>query len=157
MGRRSRIAPVPVYRVLLKDSETHPTCVVAGRHPRHAWLYVHAATPMVLRLHPPVVKFLRDVLAEVARLPASSMTELGVVYRSLPGNATMSYPECVVAGRSRRDVWLYVFAVTPSMVKLVPRVVAFLSEALADLPAGPAAHAEVSAGFGLALHRDSGT
>lgn len=131
MGRRSG-GSGPVYWCLLKDSVTHPTCVVAGRDRRTAWLYVHAATPMVLRLHPPVVRFLCDALAELTQ---SSVVELTGVYRSLPKDTTMSYPECLVAGRNRRDVWLHVFAATPGAVKLVPAVVAFLSEALAALPA----------------------
>ena len=140
--RSSRTEPSPVYRCIRKDSRSHPTCVVAGRDRRTAWLYVHGATPMVLRLHPPVVRFLRDVLAEVAGLPARPVVELGPLYRHLPRHSELSHPDCVVAGRSRRDTWLHVFAATPSAVRLVPRLVDFLGDALADLPATSAASAE---------------
>jgi hypothetical protein len=62
--------PGPVYRILLKHAHyANPTCVVAGRDPRESWLYVHAATPVALKLTPMVVRFLRDALAD---LPAAS-------------------------------------------------------------------------------------
>lgn len=60
----------PVYSILLKGPNyANPTCVVAGRNPRESWLYVHAATPVALKLTPPVVRFLLDALAD---LPASA-------------------------------------------------------------------------------------
>ncbi|MGH3991400.1 MAG: hypothetical protein ACRDSN_02940 [Pseudonocardiaceae bacterium] len=152
-----RASSGPVYRVLRKDSITHPTCVAAGQDQRNAWLYVHAPTPTVLRLHPPVVEFLQDVLAEVAALPDSAVAGLCPIYRSLRKGSTLSYPQCVVAGRSHRDIWLYVFAATPSAIKLVPRLVEFLQEALADLPAAPAPLIAVPSHLGLPIVQRPGT
>ena len=71
---RSRNAWAPVYRLLLKSQwrgEGVPTCVVAGPNRHRAWLYVHAATPTVLRLHPQVVRFLLDALRELRRRRAA--------------------------------------------------------------------------------------
>jgi hypothetical protein len=49
----------------------------------------------------------------------------------------MSYPECAVVPGGDRDqvAWLFVFAATPSAVRLCPDLTRFLREALADLPA----------------------
>lgn len=70
MAKRSEAGARPVYRILLKDSQyLNPTCVVAGRNPRESWLYVHAATPVALKLTPAVVHFLQAALAD---LPASA-------------------------------------------------------------------------------------
>lgn len=103
------------------------------------WLYVHAATPTALRLHPPVVRFLRDVLAA---LP--SRTEPHTSW-SLPRDGRLTYPQCVVTGRRDDESWLYVLAATPSAIPLTPSIVAFLREALEDLPATSVpAHAEHS-------------
>ena len=92
--------------------------------------------PLVLRLHPPVVRFLRDVLAELAEPPAGPAVEHTAFYRLLPRATELSHPDCVVAGRCPQDAWLHVFAATPGAVRLVPAVVEFLTDALADLPAG---------------------
>jgi hypothetical protein len=101
------------------------------------WLYVHATTPTVLRLHPPVVRFLRDVLAELPEVSSKSRWVL-------PRNTSLTHPQCVTESRDGQ-LWLYVFAATPSTIPLVPRIVAFLREALADLPASSApAHTELS-------------
>lgn len=54
-----------VCRVSLKDSERFPTFVVAGPTRHLVWLYAHDLTPTVLRLHPPVVRFLRTALTEL--------------------------------------------------------------------------------------------
>jgi len=56
-----------IYRCLYYEAGSHPTCVISGQDRHHAWLYVHARTPMVLRLHPQVVRFLRNVIAELER------------------------------------------------------------------------------------------
>jgi len=132
MATQTRPDAAPVYRMMLKDLwDCLPTVVVAGPNRRRTWLYVHALTPLVLRLHPPVVHFLRTVLSELAnepdRVPAG---------RSLPANPQLSYPECRVVGQGD-DMWLYVFAATPSAVRLYPRTVTFLQDVLAELPARP--------------------
>jgi len=126
-----------VYRAMVRDWDSLPTCVVAGPNRKMTWLYVHATTPTVLRLHPPVVRFLRDVLAE---LPEVSDKLRWV----LPRDTSLTHPQCVTGGRDGQ-LWLYVFAATPSTIPLAPRIVAFLREALADLPASSApAHTELS-------------
>ena len=130
MANRSPAGALPVYQVMLKDlQDSLPTCVIAGPNRYRTWLYVHALTPMVLRLHPQVVDFLRDALTDLA--------EGRTLHRSLRKDPTMSYPDCLVVGQGDR-AWLHVFAATPSAVKLHPRTVGFLQDALADLPATPA-------------------
>ena len=63
----------PVYRILLKGADySNPTCVVAGVSVRRSWLYVHASTPVALKLTPPVVRFLLDALADLPSAPAAS-------------------------------------------------------------------------------------
>lgn len=127
-----------VYRAMTRHLDSLPTCVVAGPNHRLTWLYVHATTPTVLRLHPPVVRFLRDVLAELPEVPGESRSWL------LPRNSKLSHPQCVTYW-SDAHTWLYVFTATPSAIPLAPRIVAFLREALADLPATAApAHTELS-------------
>jgi hypothetical protein len=106
-------------------------------HDLAVWLYVHATTPTVLRLHPPVVRFLRDVLAELPEVSGTSRW-------MLPRNTSLTHPQCVT-GWHDGQLWLYVFAATPSTIPLVPRIVAFLRAALADLPASSVpAHTELS-------------
>src|SRR5215470_14175634 len=105
MGKRSMVSS-PVYRALVRDWDALPTCVVAGPNRRMTWLYVHAATPTVLRLHPPVVRFLRDMLA---KFPESSQRSTSWV---LPNDTKLSYPQCVTGWASGQS-WLYVFAATP--------------------------------------------
>jgi len=132
MARRPRNEWAPVYRILLKSSwygDCVPTCVVAGPNRHRAWLYVHTTTPTVLRLHPQVVRFLHDSLTELA-----TPTDNGISCWSLPKRTDVSYPGCVV-NRYNDDAWLYVHAATPSTVRLVPSVVEFLLDALAELPA----------------------
>lgn len=102
----------PVYRVLLKSrwrGENVPTCVVAGPNRHRAWLYVHAATPTVLRLHPEVVRFLRAALAELATGPADASTACWRLRR----RTDVSYPECTVIQHDA-EAWLHVHAATPS-------------------------------------------
>lgn len=133
MSERAKHAWAPVYRVLLKSSwqgEALPTCVVAGPNRHRAWLYVHAATPTVLRLHPQVVHFLLDALTGVVTPAAGT----GTACRQLRRDTAISYPECVVIRYGSR-AWLHVFAATPSAVLLAPPVVKFLLDALAELPA----------------------
>ena len=67
----------PVYRILLKSSDySNPTCVVAGQNTRESWLYVHAATPVALRLTPNVVRFLRDALAGLPSAGEKGISEV---------------------------------------------------------------------------------
>jgi hypothetical protein len=94
-------------------------------------LYVHGSTPTVLRLHPPVVRFLRDVLAALPDIPDRDRSMSSWL---LPRDTGLSYPQLVTGWRDPH-AWLYVFVATPSTVPLAPRIVAFLREALADLPA----------------------
>jgi len=71
--KRSGVEQRPVYEILLKDAHySNPTCVVAGRSARESWLYVHAATPVALKLTPLVVRFLRDALADLPASPEPS-------------------------------------------------------------------------------------
>ena len=122
----------PVYRLLLKDFDGFPTVVIAGPNRRRTWLYVHGPTPTVLRLHWPVVRFLRDALGELGTWLDRSEAERGALVCGLPWHET--YPECVLIASGRR-AWLHVFSATPSVVRLHRRAVRFLQEALADLPA----------------------
>jgi hypothetical protein len=122
----------PVYRASLKDGDGFPTVVVAGptRDRGRVWLYVHDLTPTVLRLRPPVVRFLRDALADVADWLVQPEIGRGVLVWTLPRETPD--PECVLVASGWR-VWLHVFAASPSVVRLNTRMVAFLLEALADL------------------------
>jgi hypothetical protein len=115
--------------------------VIAGQDRYHVWFNAYDRTPMVLRLHPQVVHFLRDVLAELDACWNSGVVECDVLYRRLPRDSTMSYPELLVMGRIHKAVWLNAYAATPSALLLVPPVVDLLREGLADLPATPAVHA----------------
>ena len=124
----------PVYRVSLKDWEGFPTVVVAGPHRERVWLYGHGpSTPTVLRLHRPVVRFLVDALADVAGWFDQPPDDRGTVVWTLPRGG-VDYPECVVLASYRR-AWLHVYAMAPSMLRLNERIVEFLREAVADLPA----------------------
>jgi hypothetical protein len=137
MARQSAVSK-PVYRAMIRHLDGLPTCVVAGPNRRVTWLYVHATTPTVLRLHPPVVRFLRDVLAELSEGSSESRSWM------LPRDTSLSHPQCVTYWRDTQ-AWLYVFAATPSAIPLAPRIVAFLREALADLPATAVpAHTELT-------------
>lgn len=151
MGTPSGVKPV--YHCIYSDAGKHPTCVVAGRNRHRAWLYVHTPTPLVLRLHPPVVQFLREVTTELSTLPNSRVIELGIVHRLLRKDTKLSYPECLVTGQAR-DVWLTVFGSAPSSVKLVPQVVDFLHQALAALPA-TALPTEESSPAGMRLYQEA--
>jgi hypothetical protein len=89
-------------------------------------------------LHPPVVRFLCDVLAELPEVSSESTSWV------LPRDTSLTHPQCVTGWRNNQ-LWLYVFAATPSTIPLAPRIVAFLREALADLPASSTpAHIELS-------------
>jgi len=46
-------------------------------------------------------------------------------------------PACVVAGWDPANVWLHAFTATPAALKLTPPIVAFLRDALTDLPSTP--------------------
>ena len=76
--------------------------MISGKDRHHAWLYVHARTPMVLRLHPQVVRFLRDVIAELERPRDPNAVDFDLVYHRLERDTTISYPELRVSGRLRR-------------------------------------------------------
>jgi len=118
----------PVYRVLLRDSnDVLHTCVVSGPRRGMVWLYVHAPAPTVLRLHREVVGFLRPALTVLADPEAGNGPWFWTLHRS------DLYPTCVVTGWGRQ-VWLHVFAQSPTAVRLTRPVVAFLADALADLP-----------------------
>jgi len=121
-----------MYRVSLKDTEGFPTFVVAGPDRNRVWLYVHDTTPTVLRLHPPVVRFLRAALTEVAGWFDQPVPERAPLVWTLPRRD--EYPECVLVASHQR-AWLHVFAARPSVVRLNPGIVTFLlDEGLADLP-----------------------
>lgn len=139
-----------IYRCLYHESGSNPTCVISGKDTHHAWLYIHDRTPMVLRLHPQVVQFLRNVIAELDAPRDPCVVDLGLVYWRLERDTSISYPELLVSGRLRRAVWLNVYAATPSSLLLVPKVVDFLRDSLVDLPATPAVFGY---DHGLALHR----
>lgn len=95
---------------------------------------------MVLRLHPLVVQFLRDVIAELDAPRTQHVVGLDMVYWRLEPDTLMSYPELRVSGRPRRAVWLNVHTVPPSALLLAPKVVDFLRTGLAGLPVTPAGY-----------------
>lgn len=119
----------PVYRVLLRNSSSvvH-TCVVAGPHRRMVWLYGHGVSPMVLRLVPEVVGFLRGVLADMERDRGAAR------HWSLPTGRVNRHPALVVSD-DRERVVLHVLAQSPSTLDLTAPVVTFLADVLAELPA----------------------
>ena len=123
----------PVYHASLKDDEGFPTVVVAGPGRDRVWLYVHETTPTVLRLHPPVVRFLLDALRDVHGWFDRPQRERAALVWTLPRGGVL-YPECVLIATGRR-AWLHVFAASPSVVRLNERTVEFLQYALAELPA----------------------
>lgn len=130
---RSRNARTPAYRAMLRSSwrgENLPTCVVAGPDRHRTWLYVHAPSPTILRLHPRVVRFLLDALGDL-----SASTTGDTACLRLPKNTSVSYPECIIIRHHNEQAWLYVLAATPSAVRLAPPVVKFLMDILAELPA----------------------
>jgi len=95
-----------VYRVSLKDTEGFPTFVVAGPDRNKVWLYVHDLTPTVLRLHPPVVRFLQAALTELAAWFEQPVAERAPLVWTLP--RMNEYPECVLVASHRR-AWMHVF------------------------------------------------
>jgi len=121
-----------VYRASLKDDWGFPTVVVAGptRKRGRMWLYVHDVTPTVLRLHPPVVRFLLDSLTELGDWFERPRNKRPAVVWTLPRSD--DHPECVLVASGQR-ARLHVFAASPSMVRINERIVAFLLDALADL------------------------
>lgn len=148
MDRQSVQPRSPIYRLLRKDlSYCQPTVVVAGPHRRSVWLYVHATTPTVLRLHPPVVAFLRDALDE---LTAAGLDPgpTGVLVWSLPAATHASYPDCVVLRDGTGAAWLHVYAASPSTVRLHPILIEFLRDALTDLPAYPTQYGQPARAVG---------
>jgi len=98
------------------------------------WLAVHTPAPTVVRLWPQVVRFLVDSL-EASTKPGPAM-----VWR-LPRE--IDHPEYVVLRVPAGDPWLYVFGPAPNALRVTPRRIGFLREALGDLPATSPAHARV--------------
>lgn len=125
MGKRSQVIN-PVCRVMTRDIDGVATFAVYGPNRRLVWLAVHTVTPTVVRLWPRVVRFLRDTLDEL--VDPSNPT---VLWR-LP--STTAYPEYVVIGMPDGGAWLHIFAASPNAIRLTPDRVAFLREALAELP-----------------------
>lgn len=119
----------PVYRVLLRNSSSVvSTIVVAGPHRRMVWLYGHGVSPMVLRLGPEVVGFLRGVFEDLRRERGTAR------HWSLAAGRANRHPGCVVTDDGER-VALHVLAQSPSTLDLTEPVVAFLADVLGELPA----------------------
>jgi len=125
MGRRLQVID-PVCRVMTKDIDGTATFAVYGPNRKLVWLAVHTITPTVVRLWPLVVRFLRDTLDELVdssnstllwRLPASSV-----------------HPEYLVVRTPEGDPWLHIFAAAPNAIRLTADRIAFLRDALAELP-----------------------
>jgi len=134
MSRLTVAGRGPVYCVSLKDWEGFPTVVVAGPDRERVWLYGHGpCVPTVLRLHRPVVRFLVDALADVADWFDQPRKCRGGLLWTLPRGG-VDYPECVLVASDAR-AWLQVYAMAPSVLRLNERIVAFLRQAVADLPA----------------------
>lgn len=128
MGKRES---GPICRVMTRWDDGVATFSVFGVDRTLIWWAVHALTPTVVRLWPHVVRFLRDALDELSD-PANQTT----AWR-LPHAKGQYNPEIVVFRAPDGDPWLYVFAASPNAVRLTPARVAFLREALADLPPQP--------------------
>jgi len=132
MTKAMAVEQCPVYRVSLKDTEGFPTFVVAGPDRNRVWLYVHDLTPTVLRLHPPVVRFLLDAMTELAGWFEQPVVERAPLMWTLP--RMNEFPECVLIASQQR-AWIHVFAARPSVMRLNPGIVTFLlDEGLANLP-----------------------
>lgn len=129
------MAPIqdgPVYRIMVRNSRSVPaTWVVSGPSHRRVWLYVHSAVPVQVRLRRPVVAFLSHVAAELAAEPTGVR---GLRAWTIRPASNWDYPPLVVQEQEFGPARLHVFARVPSVVALVPPVVSFLGEALADLP-----------------------
>jgi len=139
----------PVYEVSLKDWEGFPTVVVAGPDREHLWLYVHDTAPTVLRLHRWVVRFLLDALREVIAWFDRPEDQRRAMVWVLP-KQTLS-PECALIATDRR-VWMHVFAVSPSVVRLNERTVEFLLSALVELPAHETTNCHRWTGQPIGIH-----
>lgn len=126
MGKRSQITD-PICHVMTRDIDGLATFAVYGPNRKLVWLSVHALTPTVVRLWPLVVRFLLDTLDEL-----TDRSNTTVTWR-LP--KTSINPEYVVIRVPVGDPWLYIFAASPNAIRLNPKRIAFLQEALANLPA----------------------
>ncbi|MGH8572655.1 MAG: hypothetical protein ACREX8_08775 [Gammaproteobacteria bacterium] len=145
-GDQSAISPCPgYYRLLVNDRNGLPTTVIAGPDRRRAWLYVHARTPTVLRLHPPVVRFLRDALTDLNNWLEPSTTERGTLTWILSRRDYYNYPDCILTARDGQ-AWLNVLAATPSTVQLHRPLMNFLRATLAQLPTAKRSYARRSIG-----------
>ena len=123
----------PIYRILVRDSHAIPhTWVVSGPSRRQTWLYVHSAVPVQGRLRRPVVAYLRHV---AAGLPGELIGVRGLQPWTIQPASNWAYPPLVAQEQDYGPARLHVFARVPAVVALVPSVLAFLTDALADLPA----------------------
>lgn len=124
----------PIYRARWKDIDGFPTVVVAGPDRERIWLYGHGpSVPTMLRLHRPVVRFLLDALTELTDWLGRPHTARGSLMWTLPRRDS-EHPECILIASDART-WLHVYAMTPSVLRMNPPIVAFLRQAMADLPA----------------------
>lgn len=126
MGKRSQVTD-PICRVMTRDADGVATFAIYGPNRRMVWLSVHSTTPTVVRLWPYVVRFLRDALDELA--DPSSAT---LMWR-LPWST--QNPEYVLLRVPDGHPWMHVFAASPNALRLTPDRIAFLRDALSDLPA----------------------
>jgi hypothetical protein len=133
MGKRSQVTN-PVCRVMTKDIDGLATFAVYGPNRNLVWLAVHTITPTVVRLWPLVVRFLRDTLDELA--DPSNPT---LLWR-LPTDTL--HPEYLVIRTPDGDPWLHIFAASPNAIRLTPDRIAFLQDALAELPTMAAEHVD---------------
>jgi hypothetical protein len=123
---RTRRAGRPICKVMTRGADGAATFAVYGPNRDMVWLAVHATTPTVVRLWPLVVRFLRDTLDELA-----DPTNTTIMWR-LP--AATVHPEYVVMRAPDGDPWWYLFAASPNAIRLTRDRLAFLREALAELP-----------------------
>jgi hypothetical protein len=125
MGKRES---GPICRVMTRWDDGVATLSVFGPNRTMIWWAVHATAPTIVRLWPHVVRFMRDALDEL-----SDSTNQTTAWR-LPYKVAEYNPEIAVFRVKDGHPWLYVFAASPSAVRLTPARVSFLREALADLP-----------------------
>jgi hypothetical protein len=147
VGKRSRVID-PICRVMIKNDDGVATFAVYGPNRRLVWWSVHAPTPTVVRLWPRVVRYLRDVLDEL-----TDPSNRSLVWQ-LPRSS--SHPEYLTIRMPAGDPWLYIFATSPNAVQLTPARIAFLREALADLPTMSPTHVDTRRRSGVAAVRAAG-
>jgi hypothetical protein len=116
----------PICKVMTRGADGTATFAVYGPNQDMVWLAVHAVTPTVVRLWPLVVRFLRDTLDEL-----TDPSNTTVMWRLPPATV---HPEYVIIRVPDGDPWLYLFAASPNAIRLTKDRLAFLQEALAELP-----------------------